>query len=427
MVKGRGASFDAAAQALKARWTSDIEAGVPATAISPLEAELAGYQKPGALSTGWWSNQPAAEIRHLQDQSAAAWQVAMGAARKTMDGVVGQGEVLVDTATGQMATAWKSDVTGWVVAEQKAGTPAALVRMATDDLALIAAEKQKIAVAKQLEAAGGIGGLTSQVASLDGVARQDNLDAGEIDAAFARLQRENGAGALADDAITGVLTAIGRFQGMVVINNAVAGAMRPLLLELDEASLVGTPSAGALQVQYGALGPQFQAARTFDQLTAAQALQKQIKATADAELAAGACGHGGPGKQIVVSLSLQELVAYQDGCVVQATPVTTGRPQLPTPAGSFAVFYKTSPFQMVSPWPKGSPFYYRPDYVTWVLEFHSGGYFLHDAVWEAPGSYGPGGEYDINAASHGCIHVPTPVMQWLYGWTPVGTPVTVVP
>ncbi len=82
---------------------------------------------------------------------------------------------------------------------------------------------------------------------------------------------------------------------------------------------------------------------------------------------------------------------------------------------------------MISSWPYGSPFWYPPTWVSQVMEFDQGGYFLHDASWEPVSDFGPGGEDNEAAASHGCIHVPTPTMQWLYAWTPVGTPVTVVP
>ena len=61
-----------------------------------------------------------------------------------------------------------------------------------------------------------------------------------------------------------------------------------------------------------------------------------------------------------------------------------------------------------------------------MMEFAGGGYFLHDATWEPSSDYGPGGQYSATSASHGCIHVPTPVMRWLYSWTLVGTPVTII-
>ena len=157
---------------------------------------------------------------------------------------------------------------------------------------------------------------------------------------------------------------------------------------------------------------------------AAQTTTLQTQTTAT--LAADVCGHTsvGAGKVITISLTQQEGVFYQDGCVVQATPVTTGRPALPTPPGNDHVFYKTSPFVMVSMWPPSSPFWYPNSPVNWVMEFLADGYFLHDAPWESPSQFGAGSE-NSGAASHGCIHVPTPVMRWLYGWTPVGTPVIV--
>jgi lipoprotein-anchoring transpeptidase ErfK/SrfK len=128
---------------------------------------------------------------------------------------------------------------------------------------------------------------------------------------------------------------------------------------------------------------------------------------------------------ITISLSLQEMMFYQDGCVVKATPVTTGRPQLRTPTGRFSVFSKPSNFTFISPWPKGSPFYYYPTPARWGMEFDGGGYFIHDASWESTNSYGPGGENNQQAASHGCVHTPTPVMQWAFSWTPIGTPVVI--
>ncbi|HEX4578700.1 MAG TPA: L,D-transpeptidase, partial [Candidatus Dormibacteraeota bacterium] len=83
------------------------------------------------------------------------------------------------------------------------------------------------------------------------------------------------------------------------------------------------------------------------------------------------------------------------------------------------------PFQFISPWPKSSPFYYYPSWVSWVMEFAGGWYFIHDAPWESSGAYGPGSEDNPSAASHGCVHVPTPVMAWAYPWTPNGTPVVI--
>jgi lipoprotein-anchoring transpeptidase ErfK/SrfK len=161
------------------------------------------------------------------------------------------------------------------------------------------------------------------------------------------------------------------------------------------------------------------------QLQAVQGQITQVQSAVSSSLAADTCGHNvGAGKVITVNLTLQEIVFYQDGCVVQAAPVTTGRALLRTPTGTFHIFYKQSPFQFISPWPKSSPFYYYPSWTNWVMEFDTGGYFIHDAPWEPNWQFGPGSE-DSSGASHGCIHVPSATMKWAYSWTPMGTPVII--
>src|SRR6185437_8545179 len=50
-----------------------------------------------------------------------------------------------------------------------------------------------------------------------------------------------------------------------------------------------------------------------------------------------------PGHVIVVSLSKQWLYAYRNGQLVFNTAIMSGRPQLPTPIGTFHVFAKLSP------------------------------------------------------------------------------------
>jgi lipoprotein-anchoring transpeptidase ErfK/SrfK len=56
------------------------------------------------------------------------------------------------------------------------------------------------------------------------------------------------------------------------------------------------------------------------------------------------------------------------------------------------------------------------------MEFLGGGFFIHDAPWEPASDFGPGSENGVDA-SHGCVHMPTPTMAWLYGWSPIGTTV----
>ena len=126
---------------------------------------------------------------------------------------------------------------------------------------------------------------------------------------------------------------------------------------------------------------------------------------------------------IVIRLGAQSLTLYRDGNVVLKAPVTTGRPALPTPVGAFDVAWRRSPYTFVSPWPKGSAYYYPPAPVTWAMFFHDND-FLHDDPAEPASAFGQGsnlGPY----ASHGCVHVPTDVMRTLYTTVPDHTPVIV--
>jgi hypothetical protein len=135
--------------------------------------------------------------------------------------------------------------------------------------------------------------------------------------------------------------------------------------------------------------------------------------------------------KIVVSLSKQNLVAYQDGNVFLTSLVTTGNKALPTPTGTFTIMQKVHPFTFISPWPKSSPYYYKPSKVKWAMLFKAGGYYIHDAPWRT--AYGPGTNAETGTpgtnytGTHGCVNVPADVAQKLFAWAPVGTVVEVVP
>ncbi len=130
-----------------------------------------------------------------------------------------------------------------------------------------------------------------------------------------------------------------------------------------------------------------------------------------------------PEKAVVVRLSSQTLTAYLNGKPVLETPVTTGRPALPTPIGSFSVLNRNSPYVFHSPWPAGSPFWYPPTPVTWAMEFYDGD-FLHDDPGEPSSDFGSDSQNGY-FASHGCVHIPHDAMAFLYDWLPIGAPVIV--
>ena len=113
------------------------------------------------------------------------------------------------------------------------------------------------------------------------------------------------------------------------------------------------------------------------------------------------------GKVIDIDVSTQSAVFFDDGCIAGSTLVTTGRPGLRTPTGTFHIYAKYSPITLISPWPTSSPYYYTPEKATYAMEFLGGGFFIHDAPWEPTSDVRPGSQNGVDA-SHGCVHIPTP-------------------
>jgi lipoprotein-anchoring transpeptidase ErfK/SrfK len=140
----------------------------------------------------------------------------------------------------------------------------------------------------------------------------------------------------------------------------------------------------------------------------------------------------GGGKVIVVVLSKQWLYAYEGGRLVNTIAVTTGRPTLATPTGTYSVFSKLSPTWFYSPFPQGSVNWYPPTYINYALGFKAGGFFLHDATWRSV--FGPGTNLPHNdpqfgwqTGSHGCVSMSLASARWLYNWAAIGTVVQINP
>jgi hypothetical protein len=140
-------------------------------------------------------------------------------------------------------------------------------------------------------------------------------------------------------------------------------------------------------------------------------------------------GHGP--KRILVSIAEQRLWAYDGDTLVLETPVSTGLDPNHTETGRFRVRYKVPTEDMRGAtdaegnvvWvvgdgggaPSGSIPYGVPD-VPNVMYVNLDAEALHGAYWH--NNFG-------QKMSHGCINLPLPVAAFLYGWAPVGTPVTV--
>jgi lipoprotein-anchoring transpeptidase ErfK/SrfK len=138
------------------------------------------------------------------------------------------------------------------------------------------------------------------------------------------------------------------------------------------------------------------------------------------------------GQVLVVSLVEQAMRVYQDGHLVRAFHVTTGRVELPSLPGVWSVVNRQSPTTFVSSDPPGSPYYYPPTPINYAIEYHVDGYFVHDAWWR--NQFGPGTQFPHNDqtspgfstnGSHGCINMQEDDAAWVYAHTDWNTTIVV--
>ncbi|PDW03503.1 L,D-transpeptidase [Candidatus Viridilinea mediisalina] len=137
------------------------------------------------------------------------------------------------------------------------------------------------------------------------------------------------------------------------------------------------------------------------------------RAPAPAQASAPVAGQGG-GKQIVIDLSAQWLYAYEGTQRVFDAPVSTGRDGFNTPVGRFAIYHKV-PAQTMSGC-SGGECWNVPNvpHAMYIV----GDVAMHGTYWH--NQFGTGVR-----RSHGCINLPVGAAAWVYGWAPLGTPVTV--
>ena len=137
-------------------------------------------------------------------------------------------------------------------------------------------------------------------------------------------------------------------------------------------------------------------------------------------------------KVIVISLEEQAMRVYQNGKLVNAFLVTTGRPDRPSLPGTWWVEGKQSPTVFKANVPQSSPYWYPDTPINYAVQYHSNGYFIHDSWWRA--DYGPGTQFphqdasgDIYSAqgSHGCINMAKDDAAWVYGFVQLYTHIVV--
>jgi lipoprotein-anchoring transpeptidase ErfK/SrfK len=113
----------------------------------------------------------------------------------------------------------------------------------------------------------------------------------------------------------------------------------------------------------------------------------------------------GAGRRVEVSLSKQLLYLIKDNQVKRTLPISSGRPGLATPPGSYHVF---SQFRLS----------YSKPYQSWMpyASYFYGGYALHGY---------PDYEVPNYPASHGCVRIPLTFALEYYHFVQVGDAVRV--
>jgi len=129
------------------------------------------------------------------------------------------------------------------------------------------------------------------------------------------------------------------------------------------------------------------------------------------------------GKVIVISLAEEAMRVYQDGQLVNAFQVVTGMPQHPSLPGIWWVESRQTNITFTSGKQPGQEGYYPPTPIAYALQYHSGGYFVHQSWWRT--EYGPNKQFphiDVNGTpfayegSHGCVNMSTSDVQWVYNF-----------
>src|SRR5579875_515223 len=139
------------------------------------------------------------------------------------------------------------------------------------------------------------------------------------------------------------------------------------------------------------------------------------------------------GTVLMVSFVEQAMRVYDNGKLINAFLVTTGRVERPALPGVWSVQDRKSPTEFKSDDPPGSPFWYPPTHITYAILYHWGGFFVHDAWWRV--NFGPGTQfphYDVGGdeafagnGSHGCINMQEDQAAWVYAHTDWNTQIAV--
>jgi hypothetical protein len=122
------------------------------------------------------------------------------------------------------------------------------------------------------------------------------------------------------------------------------------------------------------------------------------------------------GKAVIVDLGDQRARMCRNGQQIRTTAVTTGASALGngTPTGTWHVYARVRDTTLYPAAGGAYPVHYWMPY--------DGPYGMHDSPWQ---TFAYGSSLYKTRGSHGCTHVPGPMMAWLFSWASVGTRVVV--
>lgn len=115
------------------------------------------------------------------------------------------------------------------------------------------------------------------------------------------------------------------------------------------------------------------------------------------------------GRWIEVDLTQQTLTVFDEGRMIFATLVSTGRERGWTGPGTYTIYHTTEKHGLLSPDPATIGNYYLED-VPWIL-YYQGSWALHGAYWHD--AFG-------RPNSHGCVNLSLADAHWLYTWAQPG-------
>lgn len=122
---------------------------------------------------------------------------------------------------------------------------------------------------------------------------------------------------------------------------------------------------------------------------------------------------------IEVDIVNQSMFVYLEGELVLSTPVVTGQIGTDTVPGTYSIWNRETPSELVGYNPRTEMDYVQP--VQYWMGFDDTGQGIHDANWQPYF----GGEAYLTNGSLGCVNTPPDVMPLVFEYAYIGMPVLV--